>query len=102
MSVMWAEEQPEDTRLNEGSWWKKGEQEHVVSIADEVAKTLEIRVGARIEMTSSGRTVRARVVAIHDTQLFASTPTAAFVFNPPALAGLPVTFYGGVRMTLPP
>lgn len=99
MSVMFSEEKPDDTRLNEGSWWKKGEQEHVVSIADEVAKTLEIRLGSTIEMTSSGRTVKARVVAIHDTQAIRSTPTAALVFNPPALAGLPVTYYGGVRMT---
>ncbi len=99
MSVMFADQEPDDTRLNAGSWWKKGEQEHVVSIADEVAKTLEIRIGSTIEMTSSGRTVKARVVAIHDTQAIRSTPTAAFVFNPPALAGLPVTYYGGVRMT---
>lgn len=99
MSVMYADEQPDDTKLNEGSWWKKGEQEPVVSIADEVAKTLEIHVGARIEMTSAGRTFKARVVAIHDTQAIRSTPTAPLVFNPPALAGLPTTFYGGVRMT---
>jgi putative ABC transport system permease protein len=99
LSVMFADAQPDDTRLNQGQWWKKGEQTPVVSIADEVAKTLEIRVGSTIQMTSSGRTIDARVVAIHDTQAIRSTPTAAFVFNPPALAGLPVNYYGGVRMT---
>jgi putative ABC transport system permease protein len=98
MSVMFAEEKPEDARIDEGSWWKKGEQEPVASIGDEVAKTLEIRLGSTIAMTSSGRTVRARVVAIHDTKEIRATPTAPLVFNPPALAGLPVTFYGGVRM----
>jgi putative ABC transport system permease protein len=99
LNVTWSDELPDDLKLDAGSWWKKGEQAPVVAIADEVAKTLDIHVGSTIDMTSAGRMIRARVVAIHDTQAIRSTPTAAFVFNPPALAGLPVTYYGGVRMT---
>ena len=97
-SVTWEAEQPSDVTVLQGKWWSKGTKEPVVSIEDEAAKTLEISPGAMLELTSSGRTVRARVVAIHRVDAMRSTPSAEFVFNPEALAGLPVVFYGGVRM----
>jgi putative ABC transport system permease protein len=46
----------------------------------------------------SGLPSRARVVAVHEIQAVQPTPSAEFVFNREALAGLPVVFYGGVRM----
>jgi len=97
-SVTWEEEQPSDTRVLEGAWWKKGTTEPVVAVADEAAKMLDIKPGSTIEMDATGHQIRARVVALHDVEAVRSTPTAEFVFNPPALAGLPVVYYGGVRM----
>src|SRR6185369_7344623 len=82
----------------DGSWWRKDSTEPVVSVADDAARTLDIHPGSIIEMESAGRTIRARVTAIHDVAAVRQTPTSEFVFNPPALAGLPVVFYGGVRM----
>jgi putative ABC transport system permease protein len=97
-TVTWEAEQPSDVTVLEGAWWSKGTEEPVVSIEEEAAKTLEIGVGAKLELESSGRTIRARVVAIHRVNAMRSTPSADFVFNPEALAGLPVVYYGGVRM----
>jgi putative ABC transport system permease protein len=42
--------------------------------------------------------VRARLAAIHRVEAMRATPSPDFVFNPAALAGLPVVYYGGVRM----
>ena len=97
-SVTWEDGQPSDIRIVHGAWWKKGTTEPVVSIDDEAARTLQIQPGSWIEMTASGRTIRAHVVAVHDIQAMRSTPSAEFVFNREALAGLPVVYYGGVRM----
>jgi putative ABC transport system permease protein len=97
-SVTWEAEQPSDVSVIQGSWWPKGTVEPVVSIEEDAAKTLEIQVGARLELTSSGKTIRARVVAIHRVDAMRATPSAEFVFNQEALAGLPVVYYGGVRM----
>ncbi len=97
-SVTWEEGQPSDVTVLEGSWWSKGTKEPVVSIEEEAAKILEIHPGSRLELEASGRTVHARVVAIHRVDAMRPTPSAEFVFNPEALAGLPVVFYGGVRM----
>jgi putative ABC transport system permease protein len=49
-------------------------------------------------MESSGRRIQARVVALHEWDEKRFMPTSAFVFNPPALAGLPVAYDGGVRI----
>ena len=97
-SVTWEAVQPQDVRIVEGAWWSKDAKDPVVSVEDEAAKTLQIQPGSWLEMDSSGRTIRARVVAVHEIQAMRATPSAEFVFNPAALAGLPVVFYGGVRM----
>jgi putative ABC transport system permease protein len=97
-SVTWEDAQPSDVRIVRGAWWNKDTKEPVLSVDDEAARTLQIQPGSWIEMTASGRTIRARVVAVHEIQAMRATPSAEFVFNREALAGLPVVFYGGVRM----
>jgi len=97
-SVTWEEEQLSDTKVLEGAWWKKGTTEPVVAVADEAAKTLEITPGSMLELEATGHQIRARVVALFEVDAARSTPTAEFVFNPSALAGLPVVYYGGVRV----
>jgi putative ABC transport system permease protein len=97
-SVTWEDSQPSDIRIVRGAWWGKNEKAPVLSIDDEAARTLQIQPGSWIEMTASGHTIRARVVAIHEIQAMRATPSAEFIFNREALAGLPVMYYGGVRM----
>ena len=97
-SVTWEAEKPSDVSVIQGKWWAKGAREPVVSIEEEAAKTLELHVGARLELEASGRKIIARVTAIHRVDAMRATPSAEFVFNPDALAGLPVVYYGGVRM----
>jgi putative ABC transport system permease protein len=96
-SVTWENEQPDSIRVIDGAWWKRDVTEPVVSVEQEAAITLDLRPGSSIEMEVSGRTLRARVVAVHRYEA-ARMGSTDFVFNEPALAGLPVVFYGGVRM----
>jgi putative ABC transport system permease protein len=97
-SVTWEAAQPDNLRVVAGAWWSRNTTEPVVSVEQEAARTLEIEPGSTIEIESSGRTVRARVAAIHEVVALRATQSSEFVFNPQALAGLPVVFYGGVRM----
>ncbi|MCU1334507.1 MAG: hypothetical protein JWO19_88 [Bryobacterales bacterium] len=96
-SVTWESDRPDNIRVIDGTWWKRDATEPVVSVEEDAAKTLDIHPGSRIEMEVSGRTVQARVVALHRYEAARMAPSD-FVFNEPALAGLPVVFYGGVRM----
>jgi putative ABC transport system permease protein len=97
-SVMWAEEKPSWLSVLEGRWWVRGESEPVVSVDQDAAQRLGANVGDRIELSGAGRTFTARVTALHQVQQFLVGAANDFVFNPQALAGLPATFYGGVRV----
>jgi putative ABC transport system permease protein len=97
-SVTWEDSQPSDIRIVRGAWWPKATKEPVLSVNDEAARTLQIQPGSMIELEASGRTIQARVAAIHEIQAMRATPSAEFIFNHEALQDLPVVFYGGVRM----
>jgi putative ABC transport system permease protein len=100
-SVMWENEIPDQTKVLEGTWWKPGTTEPVVSIAEDAAHTLNIHPGAYIEMQAAGRTFGARVVAVHQTEAIRVSAANEFIFNTKTLEGLPVIYYGGVRMKPP-
>lgn len=104
-TVMWETAQPNYVRVTEGAWWKRDalapNAPAVVSVNAETAKRLGISVGDWIEMQSAGRTIRARVVALHEWVERRFMPTSSWVFNPPALADLPVSFDGGLRIDPP-
>src|SRR5258708_18311844 len=97
-TVLWEADQPPTIRVMEGSWWSRNPSEPVVSVGTETAKQANVHVGWTIEMQSSGRTIRARVVAVHQWKAQRFMPTSSWVFNPQALEGLPVAYDGGVRM----
>ena len=101
-SVMWETEQPDFVKVVEGSWWGRDalrpNAEPVVSIGIETAKRLNVGPGSMIEMESAGRTIQARVVALHTIEVRRFMPTSSFLFNPPALDGLPASYDGGVRI----
>lgn len=102
LTVMWETDHPQNLQVVDGAWWKRDALQPnaapVVSVNFETAKRLGVKPGDWIEMESSDRTIRARVVALHEWDEKRFMPTSAFVFNPPALAGLPVAFDGGVRI----
>ncbi|MGH9558638.1 MAG: ABC transporter permease, partial [Bryobacteraceae bacterium] len=104
-NVMWEGELPPDIQVVEGAWWGsdglRPGATPMVSVSSTTAKRMGIRTGDWIEMQASGRNLRARVVAIHEWSEQRFLPTSAFIFNPPALAGLPVAFDGGVRIDPP-
>ena len=82
-SVTWEAEQPSDVSVLEGAWWSQGNAtEPVVSVKRSRPRRLQIQPGDWIEIDVSGRTIRARVVAIHEVEAMRFMPTAEFVFNP--------------------
>jgi len=97
-SITWEGARPDSIRVIDGAWWKANVTEPVVSVEQEAALTLDIHPGSLIEMEVSGRPLKARVVAVHRYEA-ARMGSTDFVFNESALAGLPVVFYGGVRIT---
>ena len=97
-SVMWAKEKPSSLSIVQGAWWPRGETTPVMSVDEEAARTLNLKIGDRLDLSGGGKTFTATVAVLHRVQQVRVGAANEFVFNPSALAGLPATFYGGVRM----
>jgi putative ABC transport system permease protein len=101
-SVTWETTQPDSVRVLEGAWWSRAalapNAEPVVALNEETAKRLGVQTGSWIQIEASGRTIQARVVALFRWDAKRLMPTSSYIFNPPALAGLPASFDGGVRI----
>lgn len=97
-SVTWSEKRPEFSQVITGQWWKPGSLETQVSVAEEAAKVLKVKVGDTLEFTSAGRALTGRIASTHRTEAVRVGAATEFVFNKAALEGFPVIFYGGLRM----
>ena len=97
-SVMWADEKPGSLTVRQGAWWKAGEKQPVVSVDEEAARTLGVKVGDTLQLSGAGHNFTARIAALHRVEQMRVGAANEFVFNPTALAGLPATYYGGVRL----
>jgi putative ABC transport system permease protein len=99
ISVSTAEEKPRFTQVLAGSWWPAGAHPEVpeLAVAEPAAKLLNLHIGSTVVWTSSQKTFRSRVVAIHKSESVRLTARIEFFFTPGALDGLPAIYYGGLR-----
>jgi len=70
-----------------------------LSVAESVARLLNIHIGSAIVWTTPQRSFRSTVVAIHKSESVRLTARVEFFFTAGALDGLPAIYYGGVRAT---
>lgn len=100
--ITWQDEQPEDIEIVRGRWWTAEEAAsappHFVSVRESAAETLDLHVGSLLEWTVGAQSVAARVAAIHRSEAIRPRSTMDFVLSPKALEGLPVIYYGSVRI----
>jgi len=101
-NVTWLAEKPQRVAVLEGTWWDPSldasEAGAELCVAEDAAVWLGVRPGAVVEWTAAGRTIRSTVACIHSVEEVRFGSDLDFVFNPGALAGLPVTYFGGVRV----
>ena len=97
-AVTWADDKPPYTEVVQGAWWKQRPAETQVSVVEEAAELIRVKPGARLEFNASGRVIVARVVAIHRTESVRPGRNIEFVLSPGALEGLPLLYFGGVRV----
>ena len=100
--ITWQDEQPEDIEIVRGRWWTAEDAAsappHFVSVRESAAETLDLHVGSSLEWTVGAQSVAARVAAIHRSEAIRPRSTMDFVLSPKALEGLPVIYYGSVRI----
>jgi putative ABC transport system permease protein len=87
------------TRIIEGHWWNPAHPApNQVSVAEEAAKVMHLKPGMKVEWVSGSRSFSATVAAIHRTESIRMAARVEFTFSPGTLQGLPVIYYGSVRM----
>ncbi|HYS46647.1 MAG TPA: FtsX-like permease family protein, partial [Rhizomicrobium sp.] len=99
-SASWSASKPEYTDIVHGAWFNLPQNPRV-SVAEEAAKILSLQPGSRIVFTAFGRNIDAEVASIHRTEAIRLGSASEFIFDPASLAGLPTTYYGGVRVKPP-
>ena len=97
-SVMFSDEKPPGVKVTHGAWWSSQEKQPVVSMDEEAAARLGLEVGWTLTISAAGKEVTAHVVALHQVEQMRTGLGNELVFNSPTLAGMPATFYGGVRI----
>lgn len=91
----------ENAQVLKGRWWtaeQSARREAWVAIGEDAAKTLKIGPGDTIEMFASGRTFQAKVALVHRPEAIRMNAMTEFVFTPSTVEGLPVMYYGGLRV----
>jgi len=97
VSLTWASALPEGSTMASGEWWDEDDGQSLV-VTEHIAQRLNLHLGSRLVLSSNGRTIPVKVVAIirHNGQHVYGR--SEFILTPRALAGLPVVWYGAVHV----
>jgi putative ABC transport system permease protein len=102
ISLSWASTPPPGTTTVSGNWWTAAQEQDsakhpLVAVADRQAERLGVKVGSTITFAAQDTRFTATVTALTKSDGQHAYSRAEFVLPPPALAGLPVVWYGGVH-----
>jgi putative ABC transport system permease protein len=98
-SITSAGAKPDYVEIARGRWWGSAAPQGgpQVSVSEEAAKILGIEPGTMTQWNIAGKTVNARVAAIHRIDSIHLSSRVEFIFNAGALDGFPVIYYGSLR-----
>jgi len=101
VSVTVAESLPPYTRVLEGAWWRGTPATAQVSVSEEAAKVLRLKPGMPVVWSTPSRDIPATIAAVHKTESIRLSARIEFFFSPGALKGLPMIYYGSLRVRPP-
>jgi putative ABC transport system permease protein len=97
-ALTWSEQIPKATEVLAGSWWTPGTPENLVSVEQDAADSLRLKVGDMVEWNVTGKLLSARVASIRRTDAARLGAGNQFILTRFALAKFPVIYYGAIRM----
>lgn len=91
---------PAYTKILSGHWWDANHApaQPEVSVSEDAAKLMHLAPGMRLNWSTPSRAFIAKVAAVHRTESIRLTARIEFIFSPGALTGLPVIYYGTIRV----
>jgi len=98
-SVTSSNDKPQYAEILEGSWWNApADGQPKVAVSEEAAKVLDLHPGSKTTWTIAGKTFSAQVAAVERIDSIHLVSRVDFIFNPAALQGFPLIYYGSVRV----
>jgi putative ABC transport system permease protein len=97
INLTWSNTAPPGTKTVEGNWWAADERRPVVAVEQRQADRLGVHVGSHITFAAQDTQFVATVAALTKSDGQHAYSRAEFILPQPALAGLPVVWYGGVH-----
>jgi putative ABC transport system permease protein len=97
-TLTWSDAEPPDMRILEGQWWKPPYKTPMISVGENAAQHLKIKIGDMLDFDIGGVMVRGKVVNIRDAEFSRPGTSNQFIFSPGSLEGLPTSYIGTVRI----
>jgi putative ABC transport system permease protein len=97
--LTWGAAPPEHNKVVAGRWWTEEEarREPLISVEEEIAKSLGIAIGGTLGFDIQGVTVQARVVNLRRVDWQSFNTNFFVIFSPGALDGAPATYLATAR-----
>lgn len=91
---------PKGNQVVEGSWWKQGElfPEPQVSVEEEAAKSLQIKIGSHLEFDIQGVRTAAKVSSIRKVDWGNFSTNFYMILSPGSLDGAPLTYVATINV----
>jgi len=91
-NLTWMQTLPSNNALTEGQWWDVGDTQPQVSLEQDYAEELGLRVGDKMTFDIGGQQISAVVSSMRNLQWESLSPNFFIIFSPAALDGFPATY----------
>ncbi len=94
LNLSWSESLPDANTLTSGSWWSQGDE---VSIAENWAQSLGLKVGDTLTVAIGDREVTARIASVRSVDWDSFRVNFFLLFKPETMTGIEGTYITSVR-----
>ena len=91
-NLTWASEMPADNSIVEGQWWAPHEQGALVSLEEDYARSLGLKIGDRLRFDIAGQSVDVEISSLRRLDWESMRPNFFIIFSPNALHDFPATY----------
>ena len=91
-NLTWASEMPADNSIVEGQWWAPDEQGALVSLEEDYARSLGLKIGDRLRFDIAGQSVDVEISSLRRLNWESMRPNFFIIFSPNALHDFPATY----------
>jgi len=92
LSLTWRDSRPEENPLEEGQWWESDAKDNQVSVENDAAQRLGIKIGDTLTTLIGAEKISATVISIRHVHWRSMQPNFILIFNRAALGDMPSTY----------